>query len=198
MMGRCNCQAAMNQESLYYGGVGVGTARNKDHPIAKSCMLGQDGQALNHCLTQSLAGGSPQSRAESSALNLRRTQKASTAGGCQLTIPVLSSCPALGGICISLPRPHPHLLGLLPVHADDFLVEMPVRSHCRISPTCLTSVHSSPEGLAPEQPLADEERIGEEYNPLSSLLQWDISAHMFYTTFREVPRRTTSLRCLHR
>ena len=44
------------------------------------------------------------------------------------------------------------------MHADDFLVEMPVRSRCSISPTCLTSVHSSQEGLAPEQPLADEEK----------------------------------------
>ena len=66
----------------------------------------------------------------------------------------------LEGVCISLPWPHAHLPGL-PSRACWWLPcgnERPVRSHCRISPACLASVRSSPEGLAPGQPLADEEK----------------------------------------
>lgn len=132
MMGRCNCQAAMNQESLYYGGeLGVGTAEPRSPNSRVILGAGWTGLESPSELSRALEGHPKQSRI--SALNLRRTQKASTAGGCQLTIPVLSSCPALRGICISC-RPHPHLLGLpSPCMLMTSLWEMPTRSHCRIS-----------------------------------------------------------------
>lgn len=131
--------------------------RNKDHPIAES-YLGQDGQALNHQRAQSLAGGSPQAEQNLSS-KPEEDPEGIDSGRLSANHSHAKQLSCLEGH-LHLPATAPPSSPgpPFPVHADDFLVEMPVRSHCRISPTCLTSVHSSPEGLAPEQPLADEEK----------------------------------------
>ena len=91
-------------------GVGGGRGGTQVTP-SQSHTWGRMGQALV-----------PQGRI--AALSPRRTQKARTAGGCQLTTPALSSRPAWRGSASPCRGPTLISRASLPVHADDFLVEM--------------------------------------------------------------------------
>ena len=139
--------------------VGVGGGRRGTKITQQqSRTQGRIDKPLYHQRAQSLAGGSPQ--AEQNLISKPEEDPEGTDSGklsanhsCAKQLSCLDGdlhLPAMAPS--SFPGPP------FPMHADDFLVEMPVRSRCSISPTCLTSVHSSQEGPAPQQPLADEEQ----------------------------------------
>ena len=151
---------------------------------------------LYHQRAQSFAGGPPRA-----GQNLSSKPEEDPEGTGSRRLSANHSCAkqpsCLEGLCISPPWPHAHLPGLPSMHADDFLVGMKCLGEVTagfLQHAWLVCMQS--RGAGSRTTLGWwRKRIGEEYNPLSSLLQWDSSAHMFYPVFRKRPEAVSLRVC---